>query len=62
MPILLSIEDGDPLALNDRVAQGSMKNKHLVAEGGEINSYFDFLGKINSIFPLNKSKSRDFIT
>ena len=29
--------------------------------GGEINSYFDFLGKINSIFPLNKSKNKDFI-
>ena len=28
--------------------------------GGEINSYFDFLGKINSIFPLDKSKSRYF--
>ena len=23
--------------------------------GGKINSDFDFLGKINSIFPLNKS-------
>ena len=29
--------------------------------GGEINSYFDILGKINSLFPLNKSKNRDFI-
>ena len=29
--------------------------------GGEINSYFDFLGKINSIFSLDKSKNRDFI-
>ena len=31
------------------------------AGGGEINSYFEFLGKINSLFPLNKSKNRDFI-
>ena len=41
--------------------QGCIKNKNLVAQGGGINSYFDFLGKINLIFPLNKSKKRDFI-
>ena len=43
------------------VAQGCIKNKNLVTQGGGINSYFDFLGKINSIFPLNKSKNKDFI-
>ena len=29
--------------------------------GGKINSYFDLLGKINSICPLNTSNNRDFI-
>ena len=28
--------------------------------GGGIYSYFDFLGKIDSRFPLNKSKNKDF--
>ena len=32
--------------------QGSPKNKHLVV--GEVNSIlFDFLGKVNSIFPVD---------
>ena len=48
---------------NEKVAGGTgvyKKNKNLVVQGGEINSDFDFLGKINSIFPLNKSKNRAF--
>ena len=40
-----------------------MYKKQKIGHAGEaeINSHFDFLGKINSIFPLNKSKNRDFI-
>ena len=40
---------------------GVCKKQEFSHTGGEINSYFDFLGNINSIFPLNKSKNRDLI-
>ena len=40
---------------------GVYKKREFGHSGGEINSYFDFLGKINLIFTLNKSKNRDFI-
>ena len=48
---------------NEKVAGGTgvYKKTKIWSRRGEINSHIDFLGKINSIFPLNKSKNRDFI-
>ena len=47
--------------LKIRMLQSGVYKKKFGKAGGVINSLFDLLGKINSNFPLNKSKNRDFI-
>ena len=43
---------------NEKVAGGTgvYKKQKFGHAGGEINSHIDFLGKINSIFPLTRVK------
>ena len=45
----------------EQLITGVYKKQEFGRAGGKTNSYFDFLGKIYSIFPCKKSKNRDLI-